>query len=244
MRKKAYPPEKLNIHNTHSEFKNLSMKYILFAAILLLSLNLTGQVQFGLFAGPQATTVRYVIEEEKQDNSFKYGFQVGGLWKVPFEGRLYFSPSIQYNLRGYKVKFNKPSFPPNESAVDNNTSFHTIELGFLLQHDFSNAPSHWFFRIGPSLDFALFGKEEFNTSNNGIVKQDMKFSFADYGHFLASAIAQLGYESSSGVFIYAHYNYSLTTMNNADIGPAINNRAIGISIGKYFKSKKLTKTQQ
>jgi len=212
------------------------MKYILIAATLLLTLTVTGQVKFGLFAGPQATTVRYMIDDEKQDNSFKYGLQVGGLWKVPFEGRLSFSPAIQYNLRGYKVKFNKPSFPPDESAIDNNTSFHTIELSFLLQHDFSTSPSHWFFRFGPSLDFALFGKEEFNT-NNGTINRDMKFSFADYGHYLASAIAQLGYESASGVFIYGHYNYSLTTMNNADIGPGINNRAIGISIGKYFNRK-------
>ena len=215
------------------------MKFFLPLAILLITLTVNGQIQFGLFAGPQATTARYVIDDVKQDNSFKYGLQAGCLWKIPFEGRLSFSPSIQYNLRGYKVKLNKPSFPPDESAINNNTSFHTIELGFLLQHDFSDAPAHWFIRIGPSLDFALFGKEEYNTSNDGPVKRNMKFSFSDYGHFLASAIVQLGYKSASGVFIYGHYNYSLTTMNNSDIGPIISNRAIGISIGKYFNRKKL-----
>jgi hypothetical protein len=65
----------------------------------------------------------------------------------------------------------------------------------------------------------------------------MKFSFSDYGHYLASAILQLGYEAEGGLFIYAHYNYGLTTMNNWDYGPGIGNRAAGLTIGKYFKSK-------
>jgi hypothetical protein len=63
----------------------------------------------------------------------------------------------------------------------------------------------------------------------------MKFSFGDYGHYLASAILQIGFESKNGVFVYGHYNYSLTSMNNADGGPRIGNRAAGLSIGKYLK---------
>lgn len=215
------------------------MKIILSFIILMGTIACAGQVQFGLFAGPQATTARYVIREVKQDNSFKYGFQVGAGWKIPFDGRLSFSPAAQYNLRGYKVNFDRPAFPPDSSAKNNNTRFHTFELAFLLQHDFSNDPSHWFLRFGPSLDFALFGKEQYTTVNDGEVKRDMKFSFGDYGHYLASAILQLGHESANGLFIYGHYNLGLTTMNNADGGPTINNRAVGITIGKYFNTKKL-----
>jgi hypothetical protein len=65
----------------------------------------------------------------------------------------------------------------------------------------------------------------------------MKFSFSEYGHYLASAILQFGFEAKNGLFIYGHYNYSLTTMNNADLGPGIGNRAGGISIGKYLKKE-------
>jgi hypothetical protein len=151
-------------------------------------------------------------------------------------------------MRGYKVKFSGLSFPPDSSAIDNDTRFHTVELGFLLQHDFKTEAGHAFIRFGPSLDFALFGKEKFNKSNGGgLVEQDMKFSFSDYGHYLASAIVQLGYETKSGFYFYAHYNYSLTTMNNNDYGPAIGNRAAGISIGTYLSKNKIvldTKTRQ
>jgi hypothetical protein len=143
-----------------------------------------------------------------------------------------------YNLRGFDVKLAQPSFPPDPAAIDNNTSFHTVELAFLLQHDFNLNPGHYFIRFGPSLDFALFGKEKFNTANSSIDRK-MVFSYGDYGHYLASAILQFGFESKSGIFLFAHYNYSLTTMNNADYGPKIGNRAAGISIGKYLKRNKI-----
>ena len=215
------------------------MKILFSSIILLLTLSANSQVEYGVFAGPQATGVRYTINDKKQESSLKIGLNAGFQLKVPFEGRLSFAPSIMYNLRGYKVKFDSPVFPPDSSAVDNNTSFHTIELAFLLQHDFNLEPGHLFIRFGPSLDFALFGNEKFNTNMNTTVDRPMKFGFADYGHYLASAILQFGYEAKNGWFGYAHYNYSLTNMNNFDNGPGIDNSAFGITIGKYLKRNKV-----
>lgn len=215
------------------------MKILFSTFILFLTLSGNSQIEYGVFAGPQVTGVRYVINDKKQESSFKIGVNAGFQMKVPFEGRLSFAPSIMYNLRGYKVEFDSPVFPPDSSAVDNNTSFHTIELAFLLQHDFNLEPGHFFIRFGPSLDFALFGNEKFNTNMNTTVDRPMKFGFADYGHYLASAILQFGYEAKNGLFVYAHYNYSLTSMNNADVGPGIGNRAAGFAIGKYLKRNKI-----
>ena len=214
------------------------MKLLFSALTLFLTFSVSGQVEYGVFAGPQITDVRYVINDKKQESSLKIGANLGFQMKVPFEGRLSFSPAIMYNLRGYDVKFDSPVFPPDSSAVDNNTSFHTIELAFLLQHDFNIEPGHLFFRIGPSLDFALFGNEKFNTNMNTTVDRPMKFDFANYGHYLVSAIFQFGYEVKSGLYFYGYYNYSLTTMNNADGGPRIGNRAAGLTIGKYLKKKR------
>ena len=214
------------------------MKVLFSVIFLLLTVSGNCQVQYGVFAGPQVTCVRYTIEGKRQESSLKIGANAGFQMKVPFEGRLSFAPSIMYNLRGYKVdKFTGISFPPDSLARNIDTRFHTIELAFLLQHDFSLQPGHFFIRFGPSLDFALFGNEKFTTVNNTSVDRSMKFSFSDYGHYLASAIIQLGYEANSGLFVYAHYNYGLTTMNNWDYGPEIGNRAAGFTIGKYFKSK-------
>jgi hypothetical protein len=215
------------------------MKILLSAIVLLLSFSANSQVEYGIFAGPQITDVRYVIEGKKQESSLKVGVNTGFQMKIPFDGRLSFAPSIMYNLRGYKVdKFIGIAFPPDSLAANVDTRFHTIELAFLLQHDFSLQPGHFFIRLGPSLDFALFGNEKFTTINSTSVDRSMKFSFSDYGHYLASAIIHFGYQAAGGLFIYGHYNYSLTTMNNWDYGPDIGNRAAGITIGKYFKGKK------
>ena len=215
------------------------MKIVFIVITLLSTFSVNSQIDLGVFAGPQLTGVRYTIEGKKQESSLKIGVNAGLQMKVPFENRLSFAPAIMYNLRGYKVKFDGIAYPPDSSAIDNNTSFHTIELAFLLQHDFNLAPGHYFIRFGPSLDFALFGNEKFNTNTNGYVDRSMTFSFSEYGRYLASAILQFGFEAKNGLFIYGHYNYSLTTMNNQDLGPGIGNRAGGISIGKYFKRNKV-----
>jgi len=214
------------------------MKLFLLSLTLLLVHTSFSQVRLGFFAGPQATTAAYKVSGIKQDNSFKYGLQAGATLKVPFENRLYFSPSVFYSYKGYKVKYSASSSLPDYSATDNNISFHSVEVAFLLQHDFKIEPGHFFIKIGPSLDFALFGKEKFNTNSGSSVSRDMKFGFADYGHYLANAIAQFGYESVGGVFFYANYEYGLTNMSNRDNdGPTIGNRVIGITIGKFLNSK-------
>src|SRR6188768_2793023 len=215
------------------------MKILFSATILLFTLCANSQVSYGVFAGPQVTGAHYSIRDKKQESSSKIGVNAGFQIKVPFEGRLSFAPSVMYNLRGYKVKFDRPASPPDSSAIDNNTSYHTFELAFLLQHDFKLKPGHFFFRAGPSLDFVLFGNETYNTNMNTTVDRPMKFSFADYGAYLASIILQFGYEAKNGLYCYAHYNHGLISMNNKDYGPRIDNRAIGFTIGKYFKKKKV-----
>ena len=215
------------------------MKILFSAIILFFTFSANSQVSYGVFAGPQLTGARYTIRDIKQETTSKIGVNAGFQMKVPFEGRLSFAPSIMYNLRGYKVKFDRPAFPPDSSAIDNNTSYHTFELAFLLQHDFNLKPGHFFIRVGPSLDFILAGNETFNTNMNTTVDRPMKFSFGDYGAYLASVILQFGYEAKKGLFVYAHYNHGLISMNNADNGPYIGNRAVGFTIGKYFKKKKV-----
>jgi hypothetical protein len=177
------------------------MKILFSAIILLLTLSANSQVTYGVFAGPQLTGARYTIRDKKQETTSKIGVNAGFQFKVPFEGRLSFAPSVMYNLRGYKVKFDSPAFPPDSSAIDNNASYHTFELAFLLQHDFNSKPGHLFFRVGPSLDFILVGNETFNTNMNTTVDRPMKFSFGDYGAYLASVIFNLAMKQKMGCLV-------------------------------------------
>ena len=215
------------------------MKKIFFAALFANSAIVCyAQVQISIFAGPQTTSSKYTVNSKKQSNTNKYGFQLGTSLKVPFDNKLYFSPAAFYSLKGYKVKFNQPSLPPDKLAIDNNTTIHTFELAALLQYDFSNLPNHFFVKFGPSIDFQLDGKEKFHLSDGTTVDQKMVFSFERYGRYGASILLQLGYETSNGLLLSGQYSHGIGSINNADFGPRIWHRVFGISIGKYIGKKK------
>ncbi|MEO5948500.1 MAG: porin family protein [Chitinophagaceae bacterium] len=207
--------------------------------IFFIATSAHSQVEFGIFGGPQATSATYKIDETKQKTSYKFGFQVGGMMKVPFEGNLYFAPAAFYSMKGYKVSFNKISIPPDIDAVDNNTTFHNLELAGLLQYDFGANPDHFFLKAGPSLELQLLGNEKFNRSNDVPVDRKIKFGFADYGHYLFNFLTILGYESSNGFTIYGQYSLGLANIINTDGGPTVRHQAFGISFGKYFNRKKI-----
>jgi hypothetical protein len=213
-------------------------KQVITLFLCITSITVYAQVETAFFAGPQMSSVKYTIQNKKQDNDYKYGFQAGATVKVPFENKLYFAPSAFYSLKGYKVTLNKVSFPPDSLATDNDTRIHTFELAALLQYDFNQHPGHFFVKFGPSLDIQLRGHEKFNRSNQTTIEQDMVFSFTEYGRFAANFILQFGFESKAGLIVFAHYEHGIGSMNNADFGPGIWHRVYGISIGKYLKKKK------
>jgi hypothetical protein len=216
------------------------MKKIFTAIVLVLTaLSASSQVEAGIFAGPQMTSVKYTIDGAQQKDRSKYGFQAGVALKVPFEGNLFFAPMAFYSMKGYKVTFDRFVYPPDVNATDNDVSMHTFELAALLQWDLGKKPSHFFIKAGPSLDFQLFGKEKFNLNGSGSVDRSIKFSPADYGHYAANLLTHFGFESASGFMVFAQYSYGVGSINNKDLGPRIRHRAFGISIGKYFNKKKI-----
>jgi len=196
---------------------------------------ITAQTRFNFFAGPQISSVNYVIKGENQNTTFKPGFQSGIGAKIEFESHLFFSPSVYYSLKGYKVTLNKAAAPPDLSAINNNVSVHTIETAFLLQYDFSKQPSHFYIKVGPALDFQISGHEKFDIVDGTNVSRKMKYGFGDYGRYAASAVLHAGYEMKNSIFFYAYYEQGLTNLDNADTGPTIKYKVAGIGIGKYFK---------
>ena len=217
-----------------SPMKRLIVPSSLLCVLFFLHYVSFSQVTLGVFGGPQMTTAKYKVEEEKQPTEFKTGFQLGGTLKIPFDNQLYFGPAVYYSMKGYKVTLNKPSFPPTELATNNETTIHTIEIAPLLQLDFSPRPSHWFIKFGPAIDLAFSGKEKFDTRDGKTVERSMHFSFTEYGRFTAQGILHFGYETQKGLFVFAHYAEGMGSLNNADNGPRIKHRIAGISVGWFF----------
>ena len=196
------------------------------------------QLAWNFFAGPQASTAHYTIGESKQNTDFKPGFQLGIGGKVQIEEQLSFAPVVLYSLKGYKVKFNRLAFPPDSTATNNNTTIHTVEVGGLLQFDFSMRPNHFYIKAGPSLDFQLFGTEKYKKTTGETIDHSMKYGFGEYGHYGASLLSQFGYETKSGLIVFFQYTHGFTNLSNTDGGPQIQHRAYGLSVGKFLHRKK------
>jgi hypothetical protein len=178
------------------------------------------------------------VNDSKQPAQFKFGYMGGMAAKVEFDNQLYFFPAIFYNLKGYKVTLNKPAFPPTQFAKNNNVTVHTIEAAPLFHIDFNKKLAHLFVRFGPSVDFAISGREKFDTvSTSGAsasIDRTMVFDFTEYGRFTAQANLHFGYETGKGLMVYAFYQRGFGSMNNADDGPKIFHRIIGVSVGWLF----------
>ena len=213
-------------------------KIIFYFAFILYSNAIFSQVQFEIFGGPHIASTSYSVKSNTQPTDSKVGFHLGMGYKIPFEGILFFSPAISYAMRGYKVQFNQPSFPPDLLAVDNNTTFHEIDVDPLLQFDLSKKPSHLFIRVGPSFNFILWGNEKYNLATGESVDRGMTFSTTNnYGRYNASLLGQFGFETSKGFTVYAYYLHGMISMNNEEQGPSIYNSMYGLTLGKFLKSK-------
>lgn len=223
---------------TASSTITMNKKLLLLALCSALSVLSYSQAQWFLFAGPQATSSRFVVSEKVQSTGYQFGFQAGIGSKLPAEGKLWFVPSLMFSRKGYTVTFNQPSALPDSAALKNSTTINTVQLNLLLQHDFSLAKGHLFFRIGPALDIAINGKETYSTAT-AEVSRNMPFNFSDYGRYGSSAEFHIGFEKTGGFMLYGFYSHGLGNVSNVDNGPKIRYRAAGFSLGAYiFKKKK------
>jgi hypothetical protein len=227
----------LLIFTAKKEIMRLRVYSLLLLGFCLSNLTET-KAQFTIFAGPQISSAKYSIRGVKQSTEYKQGLMAGVEFKTLFEGPLYFAPSLSFTRKGYKVKFDRPAFPPDSAALNNNVSLSTIELAPLFQINFSKKATYTFIRFGPAFDFNLSGKEEFDTTGNKRVSRNMVFSFGDYSYATISLNAQIGYQHESGFTVFAQYVYGISSLNNADLGPQIFHRAAGIAIGWTLGKKR------
>ena len=214
-------------------------KIVMYSVALLCYINAISQSQLGILGGVHASSALYAIKNVKQPTDFKFGFHLGVDYKIPFENRLTFVPTLSYSMMGYKATFNQPSYPPDLLAKDNDTRMHEIDVDALLQYDITKKSDHFFLRAGPSFNFILSGHEKYNLSTGETIDRNMKFSVTSgYGRYLAGIVAQVGYETSRGITIYAQYMQQLMSMNNELEGPSIRNRMVGITVGKFLLTTK------
>ena len=211
--------------------QNRPVQLFLFAFLLC---SVATRAQVRLFGGSQITSANYSIRNAVQPTESKIGF-LGGIGLTnQVEGPLYFSPSLYYSRKGYKVSFNRPANPPDSAALNNNTSINTISFTPQLQWNFSDNPRHFFVRLGPALDVAINGREVFDSSGGKPVDRSMLFSSVGYSPVTASANVQVGFAQKKGLGFFAFYEHGLSSLNNKDMGPIILHRIGGVAIEYHF----------
>jgi hypothetical protein len=209
----------------------------LIAIAILCSISSFAQNKIGLSGGVQSTTAAYKVRGKKQSTDSKIGAQLALSLKVPFDNQLFFAPTIAYNLRGFKVQLTDTASIPGKNVVNNDLTFHTINIAPLFQIDLSKQPSHLFVRFGPGIDVVVKGKENVTYKDGKTESREMKFGSEYYSPITTNASFQFGYETQGGFFIFGHYDHGLGSMNNSDYGPEARHRALGLSLGYYFGRK-------
>lgn len=202
----------------------------LFVLLFFCFFSFASQAQVSLFAGPQLTTAKYHIRNAKQEQELKPGFMAGIRLTTQVEGPLYFAPSLYFSQKGYKVSFNQSAVLPDSAARNNNTTIQTLALAPLLQFNLSRLKNHFFIRFGPAVEINLSGHETFDSAAGKTVSRQMVFGSLGYSPATAYANVHFGYAHKSGLSVFAHYEHGLSNFNNADFGPMILHRVLGVSV--------------
>lgn len=207
----------------------------LFFLMLFVSSWSFSHAQLRIFAGPQLTTAKYTVRNVEQETESKTGFMAGIGLTNQVEGPLYFAPSVYFTQRGYKVTYNQSSEPPHKDARNNDVTVRSLALTPLLQLNFSKAESHLFVRFGPGFELGLSGQERFDSAGIKTIDRSVAYSSRAYSPATAFLNVQLGYELRSGFSLLAHYEHGLSSLNNADKGPMILQRIVGLQVGWRFR---------
>lgn len=176
------------------------------------------------------STARVYINDDKQVNQYKNGFDIGLQMKTAFDVNLFFSPSIVFSSRGYVY------LPVNDSITKYDNRIQYLDIVPALSYDFHPGKNILTLSLGPQISYALSGTEK-TTLNDTVTAQKMQFSIDEnYG------VVDLGFNIGISyhfkkIFLEALYQGGFANINNnvAIDGRNIRNRMFCLNLGYYLK---------
>jgi len=217
--------------------KRLSCLPLLALTLLGATTTQAQKTQYGFLGTLKTGTTSYTVRGAAQKTSFVPGAGIGVLAKIPFEGPLYFTPSLSFSAKGFQVVLTDTASNPGIDVTRNNARLYVMELAPLLTLYLQQKGTQPFVQFGPVIDVAGFGTEQIRLNSGQNLSRTMKFAPDAYGRITAGLMVRLGVETPKGVFLSAQYQHGLGSQNNADLGPDIRYRTIGLSFGKIFNRK-------
>lgn len=219
------------------------MMKLVFACLAVLVINITtgqtkpkeeppvvAKTKLAIKGGANMSTARVYQNDQKLDNKFVQGYGIGLLFKIPFEGKLYFSPNLAYNRRGY-------TYTPNAGTINEyQNTIHYFDIVPNLSLNLPAGKNAFVLSAGPHLSVAIAGTEKQTTANN-TTSSKMKFSLSgNYGFLDLGVGGSLGFHTNK-FLIEAGYQMGLANINNnvENDFRNIRNRMFSLQIGYFLK---------
>jgi hypothetical protein len=180
--------------------------------------------------GANMSTARVYQNDQKLENQFVQGYGIGLLFKIPFEGHLYFSPNLAYNKRGYKYT------PKSGTITEYQNTIHYFDIVPNLSLNLPVGKNAFVISGGPHLSVALAGSEK-QTEGNTTNSSKMKFSLSgNYGFIDLGVGGSLGFHTNQ-FLIEAGFQMGLANINNnvENDFRNIQNRMFSLQIGYFLK---------
>lgn len=213
----------------------MKFTFSLYSFFLFFTISTHAQVSYGILGGIQQIDASVKIPDGPDiPSTAGYGFHAGGILKVGFDKRIYFSPGLLYSLKGFTIHFNNML---QDSASSSRLQVHYVEIPLLLQFDTRPDGNGFFFLFGPSASVAITGKEQRTFLNNSEKNRSMRFSNTAYGRFEMNLVAKVAYYFKNNVLLEGGYSYGLGSITNNDYYARIVPRMITLSAGYFFRKK-------
>ncbi len=200
-----------------------------FAVISVLQAQDFTKIRLGAKAGYNYSMSKFVTNKELPTKAISGGY-VGAMLKIPFDGRLFFVPQIDFNYRGMQTD----SLQPNQFSSVKELQVRVLPL---LQIDFKHPDQKintLFVQFGPSLGFGVNGKQIKQNGANVPVNANLRYGYQAYGMYDANWHTAFGYETIKGFRVLVEYVHGLGNMINTEDGPTLKYRTITAGVGYWF----------
>ncbi len=188
------------------------------------------KTKLAIKGGVNMSTARVFQNGQKLDSKFVPGYGMGLLFKIPFEGKLYFSPNVAYNRRGYTYT------PKAGSITEYQNTIHYFDIIPNLSVNLPAGKNAFVISGGPHLSVAIAGTEKQTVANN-TTSSKMKFSLSgNYGFIDLGVGGSLGYHMDK-FLIEAGFQMGLANINNnvENDFRNIQNRMFSLQVGYFLK---------
>jgi Outer membrane protein beta-barrel domain len=188
------------------------------------------KTKLAIKGGANMSTARVYQNDQKLDSKFVPGYGIGLLFKIPFEGHLYFSPNLAYNRRGYTYT------PKAGSITEYQNTIHYFDIVPNLSVILPAGKNSFVVSGGPHLSVAIAGTEKQTIAGN-TSSSNMKFSLSgNYGFIDLGVGGSLGFHMDK-FLIEAGFQMGLANINNnvENDFRNIQNRMFSLQVGYFLK---------